>query len=54
MQNCVNSKDILVDNVQNNANLLEFSYKNQNLLHGKDILKNMKNRNFTENGSIKR
>lgn len=53
MQNCVNSKDILVDNVQNNANLLEFSYKNQNLLHGKDILKNMKNRNFTENGSIK-
>lgn len=43
----------LIDNVQDKANLLEFSYKNKNLLHGKDVLKNMKNRNFTENGRIK-
>ncbi|WP_215539889.1 DnaB-like helicase C-terminal domain-containing protein [Borreliella bavariensis] len=53
MQNCVNSKDILVDNVQNNANSLEFSYKNKNLLSAREVLKNMKNRNFTENGRIK-
>ncbi|ACJ73202.1 replicative DNA helicase (plasmid) [Borreliella afzelii ACA-1] len=44
MQNCVNSKDILVDNVQNNANLLEFSYKNKNFLIGKDLIKNYENR----------
>lgn len=44
MQNCVNSKDILVDNVQNNANSLEFSYKNKNFLTGKDLIENYENR----------
>ncbi|WP_187983479.1 DnaB-like helicase C-terminal domain-containing protein [Borreliella bavariensis] len=58
MQNCVNSKDILVDNVQNNANSLEFSYKNKSSSFSDvvDIFdainSDIQNRNFTESDYI--
>ncbi|WP_215536372.1 DnaB helicase C-terminal domain-containing protein [Borreliella bavariensis] len=44
MQNCVNSKDILVDNVQNNASSLDTSRRNKNLSSARDMSKKFKNR----------
>lgn len=34
----------LIDNIQNKANSLERNYKNKNLLTGKDLIKNLRNR----------
>ncbi|WP_420025383.1 DnaB-like helicase C-terminal domain-containing protein (plasmid) [Borreliella yangtzensis] len=43
MENCVNSKDIMVDNVQNNANSLDISNKNKNLSSARDMSKKFQN-----------
>ncbi|WP_210368256.1 DnaB-like helicase C-terminal domain-containing protein [Borreliella garinii] len=58
MQNCVNSKDILVDNVQNRVNLIENRYisKSSSSSDVVDIAEtinsNIQNRNFTGNNYI--
>lgn len=47
---------MLVNNVQNKANLIELTYRNKNLMHISDTLKKVdpdfQNRNFTENNLI--